>query len=104
MILIPNRRCAQLGLSPVFDEAENPFPWMSEAMDLKKEKNFFETRVIEYQNGGALCWVEGGQPLSTWRPFGRKGPLPPILLGLGLRLPWCLIEASPRMGSFVLQV
>ncbi len=27
-----------------------------EAMDLKKEKNFFETRVIEYQNGGALNW------------------------------------------------
>ena len=49
-------RCAQLGLSPVFAEAENPFPWMSEAMDLKKEKNFFETRVIEYQNGGALDW------------------------------------------------
>ena len=34
----------------------NPFPWMCEAMDLKKEKNFFETRVIEYQNGGALSW------------------------------------------------
>ena len=29
---------------------------MSEAMDLKKEKNFFETRVIEYQNGGSLVW------------------------------------------------
>jgi ribonucleoside-diphosphate reductase beta chain len=29
---------------------------MSEAMDLKKEKNFFETRVIEYQSGGALAW------------------------------------------------
>ena len=56
MHFIANRRCAQLGLSPVFDEAENPFPWMSEAMDLKKEKNFFETRVIEYQNGGALNW------------------------------------------------
>ena len=53
---IPNRRCAQLGLPRVFDEVENPFPWMSEAMDLKKEKNFFETRVIEYQNGGALNW------------------------------------------------
>ena len=43
-------------LSPVFAETENPFPWMSEAMDLKKEKNFFETRVIEYQSGGALAW------------------------------------------------
>jgi ribonucleoside-diphosphate reductase beta chain len=56
MHFIANRRCAQLGLAPVFAEAENPFPWMSEVMDLKKEKNFFETRVIEYQNGGALAW------------------------------------------------
>jgi ribonucleoside-diphosphate reductase beta chain len=56
MHVIANRRCAQLGLAPVFAQAENPFPWMSEAMDLKKEKNFFETRVIEYQNGGALAW------------------------------------------------
>lgn len=56
MHFIANRRCAQLGLAPVFPPAENPFPWMSEAMDLKKEKNFFETRVIEYQNGGALNW------------------------------------------------
>lgn len=56
MHFIANRRCAQIGLSPVFKEVENPFPWMSEAMDLKKEKNFFETRVIEYQNGGALSW------------------------------------------------
>ncbi|KWT64991.1 Ribonucleotide reductase of class Ia (aerobic), beta subunit [Hyphomicrobium sulfonivorans] len=56
MHFIANRRCAQLGLKPVFTETENPFPWMSEAMDLKKEKNFFETRVIEYQNGGALSW------------------------------------------------
>ncbi|CAM00605.1 ribonucleoside-diphosphate reductase beta chain [Saccharopolyspora erythraea NRRL 2338] len=56
MRFITNRRCAQLGLEPVFPETANPFPWMSEAMDLKKEKNFFETRVIEYQSGGALDW------------------------------------------------
>jgi ribonucleoside-diphosphate reductase beta chain len=56
MHVITNRRCAQMGLAPVFPDAENPFPWMAEAMDLKKEKNFFETRVIEYQNGGALQW------------------------------------------------
>lgn len=56
MHFIANRRCAQLGLEPAFAAAENPFPWMSEAMDLKKEKNFFETRVIEYQNGGSLSW------------------------------------------------
>ncbi|TQV61889.1 MAG: ribonucleotide-diphosphate reductase subunit beta, partial [Halothiobacillaceae bacterium] len=36
--------------------AGNPFPWMSEVIDLKKEKNFFETRVTEYQTGGALSW------------------------------------------------
>ena len=56
MRFITNRRCAQLGLEPVWEVTENPFPWMSEMMDLKKEKNFFETRVIEYQNGGALEW------------------------------------------------
>ncbi|MCR3751177.1 ribonucleotide-diphosphate reductase subunit beta [Lentzea californiensis] len=56
MRFITNRRCAQLGLEPVWEPAENPFPWMSEMMDLKKEKNFFETRVIEYQNGGSLEW------------------------------------------------
>jgi ribonucleoside-diphosphate reductase beta chain len=36
--------------------ATDPFPWMSELIDLEKEKNFFETRVIEYQTGGALSW------------------------------------------------
>jgi ribonucleoside-diphosphate reductase beta chain len=56
MHFITNRRCAQIGLTPVFAETENPFPWMSELMDLGKEKNFFETRVIEYQSGGALTW------------------------------------------------
>lgn len=56
MQFIANRRCGQLGLEPVFPETENPFPWMSEAIDLKKEKNFFETKVIEYQNGGSLAW------------------------------------------------
>jgi ribonucleoside-diphosphate reductase beta chain len=55
---IANRRCAQIGLSEQFPGAENPFPWMSEMMDLKKEKNFFETRVIEYQAGGSLKWDE----------------------------------------------
>ena len=53
---ICNRRLNQLGLSEQFPGAQNPFPWMSEIMDLRKEKNFFETRVIEYQTGGALSW------------------------------------------------
>jgi len=53
---VANRRCQQIGFDPLFAGAVNPFPWMSEMIDLKKEKNFFETRVIEYQTGGALSW------------------------------------------------
>lgn len=53
---IANRRLNQIGLPEQYPGAENPFPWMSEMMDLKKEKNFFETRVIEYQAGGTLSW------------------------------------------------
>jgi ribonucleoside-diphosphate reductase beta chain len=53
---IANRRLNQLGLPEQFPGAQNPFPWMSEIMDLRKEKNFFETRVTEYQTGGALSW------------------------------------------------
>jgi len=53
---IANRRCSQIGLAEQYAGAANPFPWMSELMDLKKEKNFFETRVTEYQTGGALNW------------------------------------------------
>ena len=51
---IANRRATQIGLETLFPNEENPFPWMSEMIDLKKERNFFETRVIEYQSGGAL--------------------------------------------------
>jgi ribonucleoside-diphosphate reductase beta chain len=53
---VANRRAQQIGLDPLFPNEENPFPWMSEMIDLKKERNFFETRVIEYQTGGALSW------------------------------------------------
>ncbi|MGN6527354.1 MAG: ribonucleotide-diphosphate reductase subunit beta [Burkholderiaceae bacterium] len=53
---IANRRAQQIGLEALFPNEENPFPWMSEMIDLKKERNFFETRVIEYQSGGALSW------------------------------------------------
>lgn len=53
---ICNRRMQQIGLDPLFPNAYNPFPWMSEMIDLKKEKNFFETRVIEYQTGTTLDW------------------------------------------------
>jgi ribonucleoside-diphosphate reductase beta chain len=53
---IANRRATQIGLAELFPNEENPFPWMSEMIDLKKESNFFEVRVTEYQSGGALSW------------------------------------------------
>jgi ribonucleoside-diphosphate reductase beta chain len=53
---IANRRATQIGLVALFPNEENPFPWMSEMIDLKKEGNFFEVRVTEYQSGGALSW------------------------------------------------
>jgi len=52
---LADRRFERLRL-PQFYKSSNPFPWMSEVIDLKKEKNFFETRVTEYQTGGALEW------------------------------------------------
>ncbi|WP_026471861.1 ribonucleotide-diphosphate reductase subunit beta [Alkanindiges illinoisensis] len=53
---IANRRLSQLGLPEQYVGVTNPFSWMSEMMDLRKEKNFFETRVTDYQTGGALSW------------------------------------------------
>lgn len=53
---IANRRCQQIGVDMLYQGASNPFPWMAEMIDIKKEKNFFETRVTEYQTGGALSW------------------------------------------------
>ncbi|MCV2219668.1 ribonucleotide-diphosphate reductase subunit beta [Thauera sp. Sel9] len=53
---IANRRARQLGLAEPFPGAENVLPWLDEQANLRKEKNFFETRVTEYQTGGALAW------------------------------------------------
>ncbi|OIZ95593.1 ribonucleotide-diphosphate reductase subunit beta [Candidatus Rickettsiella isopodorum] len=53
---IGNRRLTQIGLPEQYPGVSNPLPWMSEIIDLKKEKNFFETRVTEYQTGGSLNW------------------------------------------------
>lgn len=52
---IADRRLQKIRLEKLYGSA-NPFPWMSEIMDLRKEKNFFETRVTEYQSGGMLKW------------------------------------------------
>jgi len=53
---IADRRLEKLRLGRMFNQTNNPFPWMSEIIDLRKEKNFFETRVTEYQTGGTLEW------------------------------------------------
>ncbi|WP_181685467.1 ribonucleotide-diphosphate reductase subunit beta [Halorhabdus salina] len=52
---IADRRLDQLDLPEQYG-TENPFPWLSEQVDLNKEKNFFETQVTEYQSGGSLEW------------------------------------------------
>lgn len=52
---IADRRLMRIDLPKVYN-TENPFPWMSQATDLAKEKNFFETRVTEYQTAGSLKW------------------------------------------------
>ncbi|MFT4312821.1 MAG: ribonucleotide-diphosphate reductase subunit beta, partial [Candidatus Woesearchaeota archaeon] len=52
---IADRRLERIGLPKQYNQ-ENPFPWMSQSTDLSKEKNFFETRVTEYQSSGNLDW------------------------------------------------
>jgi ribonucleoside-diphosphate reductase beta chain len=52
---VADRRLERIGMQARYG-SRNPFPWMSETIDLGKEKNFFETRVTEYQTGGALAW------------------------------------------------
>lgn len=53
---IANRRARQLGMEEPFPGAKNALPWLDEQSNMRKEKNFFETRVTEYQTGGALKW------------------------------------------------
>jgi len=53
---IADSRVQSIGLEPIYNITETPFPWMNEIMDLPKEKNFFETRVTEYQTGFGLDW------------------------------------------------
>jgi ribonucleoside-diphosphate reductase beta chain len=52
---IADRRLERIGLPKIYFK-ENPFAWLSQATDLSKEKNFFETRVTEYQTAGSLNW------------------------------------------------
>ena len=53
---VANRRARQLGVEEPFPGAQCALPWLDEQANLRKEKNFFETRVTEYQTGGALNW------------------------------------------------
>lgn len=55
---IADRRLEGVGLMPLNPGIGNPFPWLSETMDLKKEANFFEQRVTEYQKASALNVVD----------------------------------------------
>jgi ribonucleoside-diphosphate reductase beta chain len=52
---IADRRLERIGLPRQY-QSRNPFPWMSETIDLGKEKNFFESRVTEYRSGASLVW------------------------------------------------
>ena len=53
---IANRRAKQLGFEIPFPGAEATLPWLDEQANMRKEKNFFETKVTEYQTGGGLKW------------------------------------------------
>lgn len=53
---IANRRARSLDMPEPFPGAKNTLVWLDEQANLRKEKNFFETRVTEYQTGGALSW------------------------------------------------
>ena len=54
---IADRRLNGVGLDVLNPRLENPFPWLAEMMDVKKEQNFFEGRVTEYQKSSALAEV-----------------------------------------------
>ena len=51
---IADRRLESVGLEPLNESVQNPFPWLAEMMDIKKEQNFFEGRVTEYQKASSL--------------------------------------------------
>ena len=53
---VANRRARQMNIVEPFPGAENRLTWLDEQANLRKEKNFFETRVTEYQTGAALDW------------------------------------------------
>ncbi|RYG38052.1 ribonucleotide-diphosphate reductase subunit beta [bacterium] len=55
---IADRRLESVGLMPLNPGVENPLPWLAELMDIRKEQNFFEGRVTEYQKASSLTTVD----------------------------------------------
>jgi len=66
-----NMRLGSVGLPQPFDDAYHAFPWMAEQIEIRKEKNFFETRVTEYQSGGALIFEESVDRDDDWGIYWR---------------------------------
>ena len=58
---IADRRLEGVGLEPLNAGVSNPFPWLAEMMDIKKEQNFFEGRVTEYQKASALGQIDDNE-------------------------------------------
>jgi ribonucleoside-diphosphate reductase beta chain len=52
---LADRRLERIGL-PLYYHSDNPLEWMSEAIDLYKEKNFFENIITEYRPASSLTW------------------------------------------------
>lgn len=66
---VANMRLRSIGLSNRFSGVEHKFPWFSEALELNKERNFFETRVTDYQIGGLSFDDDEG---DDWNPLAPK--------------------------------
>ena len=64
-----NLRLSQTGFKPLYPEAKNALPWLSEMLELKKEKNFFESHVSEYQSGAKLDFETTASinEISNWK-------------------------------------
>jgi ribonucleoside-diphosphate reductase beta chain len=60
-----NMRMRSIGLQNLYEGAQHRFPWMAEQMETKKEKNFFETRVTDYQVGGVLEFEDSEDPFGS---------------------------------------
>jgi ribonucleoside-diphosphate reductase beta chain len=58
---IADRRLEGVGLPALNPGIKNPLPWLAELMDLRKEQNFFEGRVTEYQKSSGLTPVSDAE-------------------------------------------